>query len=316
MPSASSRCWAALPQPVAGAEPSGYEYFHTYAEMETAIDEVVADHPNLASKASVGQSYEGREIWGVKLTANVDGPTKGKPEVLINGLMHARERASSELAIYMLQVLANNYGLSGKLGRKVTRVLDGTVVYVIPMDESRRSRVGLLGRHVPPLAKEPPAHSRLEAGSVDSWTRQFGFTWDCCGGSSGNPASANYRGWDAEVAPEVQAYQDFIKSRKINGTQRIAEILSLHSAARQVLWPYSYTKTDVPSTMTVDDHKAFVALGKGIAKRNRYKPQQGSDLYIVDGDQDDWAYHAQGIFALTIEMRKGAKKRSIHPRAS
>ena len=107
----------------------------------------------------------------------------------------------------------------------------------------------------------------------------------------------------------MQAYENFIQSRRNNGKQRLTEILSLHSAARQVLWPYSYTKNDVPSDMTADDHAAFVALGKGVAKRNGYKPQQGSDLYIVDGDQDDNAYATQGIFAITIEMSKGSAKR-------
>ena len=61
--------------------------------------------------------------------------------------------------------------------------------------------------------------------------------------------------------------------------------------------------------MTADDHAAFVALGKGIASRDGYKPQQGSDLYIVSGDQDDWAYGTHGIFAMTIELPKGAAKR-------
>ena len=37
-----------------------------------------------------------------------------------------------------------------------------------------------------------------------------------------------------------------------------------------------------------------------MAQLNGYRAEQGSDLYIVDGDQDDWAYHEHGIFAFTI----------------
>ena len=218
-------------QPVAGAEPAGYEYFHTYAEMEAAIDKVVADHPNLASKFSIGQSYEGREIWGVKLTANVDASTKGKPEVLINGLMHARERASSELAIYMFQVLANNYGLSGRFGtRSPASSTDRRVGH--PDDESRRRRVRLLGRPLPRLAQEPPAHHQPQIRRHRSQPPvrvHLELLWWL----ERQSASTNYRGWAPEVAPEVQAYEDFIKSRRMNGTQRITEILSLHSAANK-----------------------------------------------------------------------------------
>jgi len=299
---------AGFVHPAAAAEPSGYEYFHTYAETEAAIDKVVRDHPDIAQKFSIGKSYEGREIWALKLTQDVSGPTEGKPEVMINGLMHARERASSELAIYMFQVLANNYGLSGRLGNRVTRILNSTVVYVIPMMNPDGAEYDFAdGRfHKWRKNRQPtpdPSYTGIDLN------RQFGYTWNCCGGSSANPANDYYHGTSAWQAPEVRAYRDFVQTRVVNGSQRLTEILSLHSAAKQVLWPYSYTKQDVPSDMTTDDHAAFVALGNGVAKRNGYKPQQGSDLYIVDGDQDDWAYGAQGIFALTIEMKKGYPKR-------
>src|SRR4051794_11597966 len=74
-------------QPVAAAEPAGYTYFHTYAENEQVIDRIVAAHPGIAQKFSIGRSYEGRQIWAIKLTQNVNGGNNGKPEVMINALM-------------------------------------------------------------------------------------------------------------------------------------------------------------------------------------------------------------------------------------
>ncbi len=296
-------------QPVAAAEPAGFEYFHTYAENEQIIDNVVAAHPNIAQKFSIGRSYEGRQIWAIKLTQNVSGGTNGKPEVMINGLMHARERASNELALYMLQVLGNNYGLAGTLGAKVTKILNTTVVYVIPMMNPDGAEFDMSGGrwHKWRKNRQPTPDPRYVGIDLN---RQFGYTWNCCAaGASTKPSSDYYQGPSAFYTPEDQAYRDFVNSRVVNGKSKITEILSLHSAAREVLWPYSYTRTDVPSDMTADDHAAFVALGKGIASRDGYKPQQGSDLYIVSGDQDDWAYGAHGIFAITIELPKGAAQR-------
>src|SRR4051812_1511457 len=297
-------------QPVTAAEPAGFEYFHTYAENEQIIDNVVAAHPAIAQKFSIGRSYQGRQIWAVKLTQNVAGATNGKPEVMINALMHARERASNELALYMLQVLGNNYGLSGTLGSKVTRILNTTVVYVIPMMNPDGAEYDMSGGQWHRWRKNRQPIPNSNAIGVDL-NRQFGYTWNCCpAGASKNPSSDTYQGWAAFVTPEDQAYRDFVNSRvATSGKSKIKEILSLHSAARQVLWPYSYTTANVPSDMTADDHAAFVALGKGMAQRNGYKPQQGSDLYIVSGDQDDWAYGARGIFAETIELPKGASHR-------
>jgi hypothetical protein len=288
--------------PAAAAEPSGFEYFHTYAENEQIIDNVVAAHPNIAAKFSIGKSYEGRQIWGIKLTKDVNGGNAGKPAVFINGLMHARERASNELALYMLQVLGNNYGLSGTLGNKVTQILNSTIVYVVPMMNPDGAEFDMSGGRWHKWRK----NRQPVSGAVGiDLNRQFGYTWGCCaGGASTKPSSDNYQGPSAFYAPEAKAYRDFVTSKG-----NITEILSLHSAAKQVLWPYSYTKKDVPSDMTADDHAAFVALGKGMAKKNGYKPKQGSDLYIVSGDQDDWAYGTKGIFAITIELPKGAAKR-------
>ena len=139
-------------QPAAAAEPAGYAYFHTYAENEAIIDNVVAAHPGIAQKFSIGRSYEGRQIWGIKLTQNVNGGANGKPAVFINGLMHARERASNELALYMLQVLGNNYGLSG--GERVYDKIEHVV--------AGRRGVRHVRRQVAQVAQEPPAHPRFE----------------------------------------------------------------------------------------------------------------------------------------------------------
>ena len=275
-PSASSRCCGGAPSRVAGAEPAGYEYFHTYAEMEAAIDKVVADHPNLARKFSIGQSYEGREIWGCQADGQRRRSTKGKPEVLINGLMHARERASSELAIYMLQVLANNYGLSGSSANKVTSILNTTVVWVIPMMNPDGAEFDFSGGRFHSWRKNRQPTPDPEYVGIDL-NRQFGYTWNCCGGSSGKPRSKNYRGWAPEVAPEVQAYEGFIESRRDRTVeQRITEILSLHSAAPA--GPVAVLLHDVrtcPSDMTRDDHKAFVALGQGHRQAQRLQAAAG-----------------------------------------
>ena len=39
-----------------------------------------------------------------------------------------------------------------------------------------------------------------------------------------------------------------------------------------------------------------------MARRNGYKPEQSSDLYITDGDQIDWMYGVYRIFSYTWEL--------------
>jgi hypothetical protein len=102
---------------------------------------------------------------------------------------------------------------------------------------------------------------------------------------------------------------DFVNSRVVNGRQQIRVSIGFHSAGRQVLWPYAWTRADVPKQMSRDDWLAMVALGRQMAEFNNYTAEQGSDLYIVDGDQGDWEYNAHRIFSYTFEMAAGSQRR-------
>jgi murein tripeptide amidase MpaA len=298
----------AVPHVVAATtEPPGFEYFHTYAENEQVIDDAVAAHPAIAKKFSIGQSYEGREIWGIKISDNVNAD-EDEPEVFIHGLTHTRERASNEMALYIIQMLTDEYATSSR----ISDIVDSREIWIVPMLNPDGAEYDMSGGQWHRWRKNrQPIPGSSEIG-VDL-NRNWGYAWGLGSGKgtdgSANPASDYYRGWAAEVAPEVQAFEAFEDSRVVNGRQQIRASIGFHSAAKQVLWPYSYTRADRPADMAQDDHAAFVALGQGAATLNGYKPQQGSDLYPVYGDQDDWAYHKHGIFGYTFEMAKGATHR-------
>lgn len=292
------------PAPVAAAgEPNGYEYFHTYAEVVAELNQAADDHPNIASRFTLGTSYEGRAIPGIKISDNV-GTDENEPEIFVNGQIHARERISGEMALYIVDMLLSGYGTN----QRITDIVNGREIWIVPMvnvdgaEYDMSNGVFRLWRK-----NRQPIPGSAEIG-VDL-NRTFGFKWACCGGASNNPASDFYRGPEPWFAPETRAYRDFVNSRVVGGRQQIRQILSLHAAGRLVLWPYAYTKKDHPRTMIYDDWRAFVALSRQSAQRNGYTAQQSSDLYVDDGDMDDWAYHQHRIFAITFELAKGNPRR-------
>jgi carboxypeptidase T len=295
------------PAPAAAAgEPSGYEYFHTYAEMKAEIDDAVAAHPGIAQRFSMGTSYEGRQIWGIKISDNA-ATDENEPEVFINAQIHANERSTGELALYLIDQLVNGYGTDSR----ITDIVNSREIWIVPMVNPDGAEYDMSDGVFRQWRKNrQPIPGSAEIG-IDL-NRQFGFKWNCCGGGSNNPAAPKYRGPEPWYAPETRAYRDFVLSRVVGGKQQISTILSLHSHGRLVLWPYGYTKKDHPATMHYDDWRAFVALGHQLAALNGYRPQQDSDLYIVDGDQDDWAYHDQRIFAFAFELAAG-KPESSYP---
>jgi hypothetical protein len=109
--------------------------------------------------------------------------------------------------------------------------------------------------------------------------------------------------------------RDFVQSRVVGGQQRIRAHISFHTAGQLVLWPYAYTRRNLPPDMTELDLKAFRRLGTSMARLSRYTAKQSSALYPTDGDMIDWMYGRQRIFSFTFELypRAGATRRKYYP---
>ena len=276
--------------------PAADAAYHNYAEMVAEIQQVAAAHPDLVSAFSIGQSYEGREMWAAKISDNV-ATDEDEPEVLFIGQHHAREHITVEMTLYILHLLADNYGAD----QQITDLVNSREVYIIFTTNPDGSEYDVATGSYRSWRKnrQPNAGSSYVGTDLN---RNYGYKWGCCGGSSGSPSSDTYRGASAFSAPETQRIRDFINSRVVGGKQQIKTSITFHSYAQLVLWPYGYTYTDVPSDMTQDDHDVFVAMGQAMAGTNGYTAQQASDLYITDGTTDDWAYGVHRMFMYTFEM--------------
>ena len=81
--------------------------------------------------------------------------------------------------------------------------------------------------------------------------------------------------------------------------------ISYHTYGDLILYPYGYTYEDEPPDMDHVDHQTFVAMGAAMEATAGYHAQQSSDLYITDGDWNDWMYGALHRYPITIEMSGG-----------
>ncbi len=78
--------------------------------------------------------------------------------------------------------------------------------------------------------------------------------------------------------------------------------ITFHEYGRLVMWPYGYTKTNVPADMTRQDRDALAAIGRHMAATNGYRPEQASDLYVTSGTTRDYEYGRYRIFSYTFEL--------------
>jgi carboxypeptidase T len=284
--------------------------YHNYAEMVSEVQQAVADHPALVSMFTIGQSYEGRELWAAKISDNV-AVDEAEPEVLFMGLHHAREHLTVEMTLYILKLLTDNYGTD----QQITDMVNTREVYIVFNVNPDGGEYDIATGSYRSWRKNRQPNSGSSYVGTDL-NRNYGYKWGCCGGSSGFPSSETYRGSAAFSTPEMARVRDFINSRVVGGVQQIKTSISFHTYAELVLWPYGYTYTDVPSDMILDDHSVFVAMGQYMAGTNGYTAQQASDLYITDGTYDDWAYGVHRIFAYTFEMYPTTSSPGFYPPAS
>ncbi|HET7029941.1 MAG TPA: M14 family metallopeptidase, partial [Candidatus Limnocylindrales bacterium] len=285
----------------AGDFPAKDSRYHSFAEMVTDIHDVAAAHPDIVSVFSIGKSYGGRDIWAAKISDNV-GTDEDEPEILFDALHHAREHLTVEQALYLFHQLADGYGTDAT----ITNLVDSREIWIIFAVNPDGFVYDLTCTH----SSHPPycawrKNRQPNAGTTAVGTdlnRNYSYDWGCCGGSSGAKSALTYRGPKAFSAPETRAVRNFVLSRVVGGIQQIKSHITFHTNGQLILWPYGHTYTNVPADMTSSDHNALVSMGKGMAARNGYTPQQSSDLYITDGDEIDWMYGTQRIFSYTWEL--------------
>ncbi|MFE0422763.1 M14 family metallopeptidase, partial [Streptomyces sp. NPDC058953] len=308
----------ALPGPpartAAGADvkpldfPPADSRFHNYAEMNTAIDQRIAAHPNIMNKRVIGKTHQGRDIVAIKVSDNVS-TDENEPEVLFTAQQHAREHLTVEMALYLLRELGEDYGTDSR----ITNAVNGREIWIIPSINPDGSEYDIATGSYRSWRKNRQPNTGSTAVGTDL-NRNWNFRWGCCGGSSTSPGSDTFRGRAAESAPEVKVVADFVRSRVVGGRQQIRTGIDFHTYSELVLWPYGYTYSDTAPGMTQDDRNAFAAVGQKMAASNGYTPQQASDLYITDGSIDDWLWGDQRIFGYTFELYpRGASGGGFYP---
>ncbi|GAB3965160.1 M14 family zinc carboxypeptidase [Plantactinospora veratri] len=274
--------------------------YHNYAELNAVLNQVVADHPSIARRSSMGTSYEGRDLPVIKISDNV-GTDENEPEILFNSQQHAREHLTVEMAIYLLNLFTDNYGSDSR----ITNIVNTREIWIVPTVNPDGSEYDIATGSYRSWRKNRQPNSGSSNVGTDL-NRNWGYNWGCCGGSSGSTSSETYRGPSAFSAPETARLRDFVNSRVVGGVQQIKVNIDFHTYSQLVLWPYGYTTANTGPGLNADQERTFRTLGQQMAATNGYTPEQSSDLYITDGDSLDWMWATHNIFAYTFEMYPGS----------
>ena len=105
-----------------------FDRYYRHDELSKILHAFAESYPNLVKVESIGQSYEGRDIWLVTVTNTETGPDIEKPALWVDGNIHASEVSPSTACLYLLNKLTTQYGEDVD----ITRCLDTRVFYIVP----------------------------------------------------------------------------------------------------------------------------------------------------------------------------------------
>ncbi|MGY0231671.1 M14 family zinc carboxypeptidase [Longispora urticae] len=291
---------------LAGFPPADSNY-HDYAELTTEVNNLAAAKPAIFKKLSYGTSYEGRDLMLIKISDNV-ATDEDEPEILFNAHQHAREHLTVEMAIYLMHLLADNYGTDPR----ITALVNSREFWIMPDVNPDGGEYDIATGSYRSWRK----NRQPNAGSSNVGTdlnRNWAYKFGCCGGSSSSTSSETYRGPSAFSAPESKKYADWVRTRNVGGVQQIKVAIDFHTYSELVLWPYGYQSADTDPVMNADQRGTFATIGQQMAATNNYTPEQASDLYIADGIVIDWLWADQKIFAYTFEMYPSSGGGGFYP---
>ena len=274
----------ALTPPVGQGAMGGH---YTLAQIEAHLDKFATDHPALCTrKVSLGKSIEGRDIWMVKISDNVN-VDEDEPEVLYDALHHAREPLSATTTLQYMDWLLSQYA-SDPVAK---RIVDTRELYFVPCVNPDGYEYN---RSTNPNGGGMWRKNRRNNGSsfgVDL-NRNWPTGWSAPnGGNSTSPSSDTYRGPSALSEPETRALDAFVSSRKfVLGC-------SCHTYTDILLRPWGYQSGDPTN---VADYRVIDAAA---TKVNGINAGAASDvLYIAAGTALDHYHQAYGMFGYTPEL--------------
>ena len=287
--------------------------YHTYAQMVAELDSLQALYPGLMATSIIGSGWGAsyaaenlpayldfdHDIWAVKLSANVS-QTEDEPAFYFVGDHHAREPLSTEVCLGIMNYLLQNYGTDPV----VTQIMNTSEVWVIPLINPDGHKIVVSQTDVwwrknirDNNDNQAFDHENMGSGldGVDL-NRNYGYYWGYASATD-NILAATYHGPGPFSEPEVQAFRDFLLSK------RFLAGIGYHTYGELVLFPYGFV-----SNIQAPDHAELQALANEIAGllpslyEGNYTPGPSWGLYPASGSLDDWAYGVTGAFAYTIEM--------------
>jgi len=191
-------------------EESNFTTYYDYNSMTEYLQFLQETRPDIVKLWSIGRTYEGRDIWCMKVSDNPDLEDDGGPiiedNVLLVGAHHGNEWISYEVPLFVLSFLVENYGRDTDNGSIATFIVDNREVYFIPILNADGVQYAHETERGWRKNREPNYLSEFSPGGIITpdlvpvsygvdINRNYGWAWHEAGGSNViGTSGSSYRG--------------------------------------------------------------------------------------------------------------------------
>ena len=106
-----------------------FEHLYTNDEVIAALKQLHQAYPKFTSMQSLGKSEEGRDIWLFTINNPATGNDVDKPGIYVDGTIHGNEIQATEVCLYLIWYLLENYDELPD----IKEIVDRNAFYVIPI---------------------------------------------------------------------------------------------------------------------------------------------------------------------------------------
>ncbi|MHA2222930.1 MAG: M14 family zinc carboxypeptidase, partial [Candidatus Thorarchaeota archaeon] len=104
-----------------------WRQYHSYNEIVSGL--LSLESSGIAKVVGIGETFEGRTIWAIKISDEPNIDDEQENEVLFVGLHHAREWISAEVPYYLAMKLVEEYSVNST----VKNLIDNSELWIVPV---------------------------------------------------------------------------------------------------------------------------------------------------------------------------------------
>ena len=242
--------------------------YHSYEQITAELKTIAKAHPDICRLYSIGKSYEGRDLWFMKISDNPD-TEEDEPEFQYISTMHGDEPVGTELSLNLIHLLTESYGKDAR----ITNLVNEIEIWIMPLmnpdgyvASNRYNAQGKdLNRSFPDRSRNMPVPRPIETQLMMDW--ELSHSPVLSANFHTGATLVNYP-YDSDPNPDL--------SYSATPDDALFVQLALaYSSSNKTIYGSSYFKQGITN---------------------------GVEWYYVYGGMQDWNYIRLGAFQLTIEL--------------